>query len=226
MILPDTVGEVAAVPLFIKEPHQTEGGIDDYRAETTDVLPTIADVLGIELPWATDGVSLSSPNRPDRTQSQMVGAEGTITFGVDGSEARAVAARKVEIFGDDGPYGLAPPGQGDLLGATVASLDVEPAGVERGTVDNADAYADVDLDADRLPTTVTGVVDDGSGDDDHVVAVVVNGEVAAVTRTYESDGTQFYALVPPSAFVDGRNDVELLLVEGTGTNRTLRHLDD
>ena len=105
-------------------------------------------------------------------------------------------------------------------------LDVEPAGVERATVDNADAYADVDLDADRLPTTVTGVVDDGSRDDDHVVAVVVNGEVAAVTRTYESDGTQFYALVPPSVFVDGRNDVELLLVEGTGTNRTLRHLDD
>ena len=65
VILPDTVGEIAAVPLFIKEPHQTEGGIDDYRAETTDVLPTIADALGIELPWATDGVSLSSPNRPD-----------------------------------------------------------------------------------------------------------------------------------------------------------------
>ncbi len=226
MILPDTVGEVAAVPLFIKEPHQTEGGIDDYRAETTDVLPTIADVLGIDLPWATDGVSLSSPNRPVRTQSQMKGAEGTITFGVDGSEARAVAARKVEIFGDDGPYALAPPGQGDLLGAAVESLDVEPAGAERGTIDNVGVYADVDLDADRLPTTVTGVVDDGSGADDRVVAVVVNGEVAAVTRTYESDGTQFYVLVPPSAFVDGRNDVELLLVEGTGTNRTLRHLDD
>ena len=40
VILPDTVGEIAAVPLFIKRPHQTEGGIDDYRAQTTDVLPT------------------------------------------------------------------------------------------------------------------------------------------------------------------------------------------
>jgi Sulfatase len=227
VILPDTVGEVAAVPLFIKEPHQPKGGIDDYRAETIDVLPTIADVLGIDLPWATDGVSLSSPNRPVRTQSQMEGAEGIVTFGVDGSEVKAVAARKIEIFGDDGPYALAPPGQRDLLGAAVASLDVESAEAERGSIDNADAYADVDLHADRLPTTVIGVVDDGSGDADRVVAVVVNGEVAAVTRTYHADGEQaFYALVPPSAFVDGRNEVELLLVEGTGPNRTLRRLDD
>ena len=73
---------------------------------------------------------------------------------------------------------------------------------------------------------MTGFVDDGSGDADRVVAVVVNGEVAAVTRTYLSDGERaFYTLVPPSAFVDGSNEVELLLVEGEGTNRTLHRLD-
>jgi hypothetical protein len=226
VILPDTVGEVAAVPLFIKTPHQTGGGVDDYRAETIDVLPTIADALDIDVPWTTDGDSLDSPDRPARTESQMNGAKGVVTFGVDGSEARAVAARKVEIFGDDGPYGLTPPGQQDLLGARVASLDVEPAGSARGVVDRIAAYGDLDLQADGLPTTVTGSVDDGVGEEDHVVAVVVNGEVAAVTRTYESEGTRaFYALVPAAAFVDGANDVELLLVDGTGTARTLRRLD-
>ncbi len=227
VILPDTVGEIAAVPLFIKEPHQTTGGIDDYRAETIDLLPTIADVLDIDVPWTTDGVSLDSPNRPDRTQSQMNGAQGVVTFGVDGSEARAVAARKIEIFGEDGPYGLTPPGQRDLLGASVASLAVKPTGAARGTVDHAEVYAGFDLEADGLPTTVTGTVDDGRGDVDHVVAVAVNGKVAAVTRTYYSDGEwAFYALVPPSAFVDGGNHVELLLVEGTGPDRTLRRLDE
>jgi hypothetical protein len=108
----------------------------------------------------------------------------------------------------------------------VASLDVEPAGSARGVVDRIAAYADLDLQADGLPTTVTGRIDGGVGDEDHVVAVVVNGEVAAVTRTYDSEGTRaFYALVPARAFVDGANDVELLLVEGTGTARTLRRLD-
>jgi hypothetical protein len=226
VILPDTVGEIAAVPLFIKEPHQTTGGVDDYRAETIDVLPTIADVLDIDVPWTTDGVSLVSPNRPVRTESQMNGAKGVVTFGVDGSEARAVAARKIEIFGDDGPYGLAPPGQQDLLGVPVASLDVAPAGTAHGTIDNAGAYQYFDPQADGLPTTVTGRVDDGVGDVDHVVAVAVNGEVAAVTRTYDSDGTRsFYALVPPDAFAEGANDLELLLVDGTGSSRTLQRLD-
>jgi hypothetical protein len=46
-----------------------------------------------------------------------------------------------------------------------------------------------------------------------------------VTRTYLADDTRsFYAVVPPSAFVHGRNDVELLLVEGSGSDRTLRRL--
>ena len=109
VILPDTVGEVAAVPLFIKEPHQTSGGIDDYRAETIDVLPTIADVLGIDLPWATDGVSLASPNRPVRTQSEMRALRASSRSASTDRRPRTVAARKINIFGDDGPYTLAPP---------------------------------------------------------------------------------------------------------------------
>ena len=44
-ISPETVGDIAAIPLFVKRPHQAHAVIDDYRAETIDVLPTIADVL-------------------------------------------------------------------------------------------------------------------------------------------------------------------------------------
>ena len=105
---PDTIGDIAAIPLFIKRPHQAAGEIDDYRAETIDVLPTIADVLDIDLPWTFDGTSLDAEERPVRTESQITGYEGVITFGVDGSEARAIAARKIEHIGPDGPYGLAP----------------------------------------------------------------------------------------------------------------------
>ena len=38
------------------------GNIDDYRAETIDIFPTIADALGIPLPWETDGMSLLAPD--------------------------------------------------------------------------------------------------------------------------------------------------------------------
>ncbi|MEA3502400.1 MAG: sulfatase-like hydrolase/transferase, partial [Actinomycetota bacterium] len=115
----DTVGDVAAIPLFIKRPHQEHGDVDDYRAETIDLLPTIADVLEIDLPWATDGTSLFGDKRPERLESRISGSDGVIVFGTDGSEARGVAARKIKHFGTDGPFGLAPPGHSDLLGRRI-----------------------------------------------------------------------------------------------------------
>jgi hypothetical protein len=220
---PDTVGDIAAVPLFIKRPNDPGVGVDDYRAETVDVLPTIADVLGIELPWATDGVSLFDPDRPDRSRSQITGDEGVIVFGVDGSEARAIASRKVDHFGPAGPYGLAPAGHRDLLGAAVADLDVDPDGGVRATVTDHAAFASVDIDGESLPARVRGVLPDGTGSDaDVIIAVAVNGEIAAVTRTeHTEDGTVRYgAMIPPPVLVDGSNDVQVLLVKGEGEFRT------
>ena len=92
----DTVGEIAAVPLFVKLPGQAEGVIDDYRAETTDILPTIGAALGIVMPWDTDGISLLANERPMRAQSQIVGSEGTVVFGTDGTEKLLISSDKVE----------------------------------------------------------------------------------------------------------------------------------
>jgi hypothetical protein len=220
----ETIGDVAAIPLFIKRPHQEQGGPDDYRAETVDVLPTIADVLDINLPWATDGTSLFADDRPERVESRINGGEGTIVFGTDGSEARAVAARKIDHFGTDGPFGLAPPGQSDLLGRRVEELDIEPAVGVTATIRDLPAFASVDKDGPSLPAYVKGKIetDDDPGGD-VVIAIVVNGEIAAVTRSYETeDGkTEFGAMIPPDSLADGRNEVVLILVRGTGDERTL-----
>ena len=39
------IDEITPVPLFIKEPGQKRGPVDDSIVETTDIAPTIADVL-------------------------------------------------------------------------------------------------------------------------------------------------------------------------------------
>jgi hypothetical protein len=46
--------DIAFVPLFVKLPGQREPRMVDRPVPTTDVLPTIARVLGIELPWRPD----------------------------------------------------------------------------------------------------------------------------------------------------------------------------
>jgi hypothetical protein len=50
------LAELAFTPLFMKLPGQRQGRVvDDRHVLTLDILPTIADVLGIKIPWKTDG---------------------------------------------------------------------------------------------------------------------------------------------------------------------------
>ncbi len=210
--LEDTVGDIAAVPLFIKMPGNGPGAIDDYRAETVDVLPTIADVLGVALPWSVDGVSLFGDSRPVRTESRIEGSEGEIVFGVDGTEAKAIAARKIEHFGTDGPFGLAPPGYAELLGKPVAELEVTRSNNIGGAIRNKQAYSSIDLDGPVIPAWTSGSLRDIPVDT--AIAIIVNGRIAAVTKSTSKDdgGVTYGAIVPPDAFVDGRNTVELAIV--------------
>ena len=53
--------DIVTVPLFVKYPGQSEGRTDPEWGRTIDILPTIADVLGIRLPFKVDGRSLRSP---------------------------------------------------------------------------------------------------------------------------------------------------------------------
>jgi hypothetical protein len=57
---PTTVSGIAYAPLLIKAPGQTVGQIDDQNVEAVDVLPTIAAILGLEVPWSTDGTPIGS----------------------------------------------------------------------------------------------------------------------------------------------------------------------
>ena len=39
------------MPFFVKAPGQTEGEVDDSLVRNIDIVPTIADLLGIEVSW-------------------------------------------------------------------------------------------------------------------------------------------------------------------------------
>ena len=54
-------GWILRVPMFVKLPAQRRGKIISRPVRTIDLLPTIADVLGIRFPWPVDGRSLLRP---------------------------------------------------------------------------------------------------------------------------------------------------------------------
>ena len=52
----DNFEDLLAVPLFVKVPNQKRGRVSERPTLTTDIFPSIAGILGIPVPWPTDGV--------------------------------------------------------------------------------------------------------------------------------------------------------------------------
>jgi Sulfatase len=51
------LAELAFTPLFVKLPGEQDGRVVDRHVVTVDILPTIADVIGVKIPWKTAGSS-------------------------------------------------------------------------------------------------------------------------------------------------------------------------
>jgi hypothetical protein len=195
------VQDIAPVPFLLKAPGQERGRISDRPLQTIDVLPTIADVLGVDIPWKVDGRSALAPSKPRRREiiakkfkhSYLV---DTPTF--EGAK-RAALARKIRLFGRD-LYAFGP--RPDLLGRAV------PAGGRKVAMDPGSGF---------VPAHVAGTIPDGPRGGGRTVAVAVNGSIAATGVTFTLEGAdeeQYSLIVPERAFREGANRVQLLLVEG------------
>ncbi len=211
-ITPETIGEIAAVPLLIKVPGVEGGKVDHRRALTIDIVPTVAEVMGVELSWQPEGRSLLGRD-PARTTSITQTPAGLVTYGVDGTEVLEVARRIARSFPDPDPFVLLPPGAPDLLGIQVDPTTL-PASSLRFSLDEPEWYEEVELDGDGLPTRISGRIA-GIADGSEIYAIVVNGKVAAMTRGYEEASVdRLQAMIPPSALRQGVNTVLVALWDG------------
>jgi hypothetical protein len=221
LITAETVGTIAAVPLFVKYPTGHEGVapgfIDDARAETVDLLPTIADVIEMRVPWDTEGLSLLDPARSSRVSSVMVGRKGSVRFEVDGTEKLDAAALKDTWFIDGDPWSLAPPGWRGWLGRPVSEATSRADEGTRITVRQQRLLDELPEGSDTLPTVLTGTITvDRETSGNEIVLASVDGVVRAVTRVFDADGrrARFELLIPPELLTPGANDVILWLAEG------------
>ncbi|MGH2727457.1 MAG: sulfatase-like hydrolase/transferase [Actinomycetota bacterium] len=212
----ETLGEIAAVPMFVKLPGQSEGEINDRPVATFDVVPTIADVLDVEGLYPTDGVSMFAPG-PARTTREIRSMRGHgLTFGVSGEEKDAVVARKLALFGKRGGverlYRLAPDRYESLIGLEISGKGGGSAS-SRASIDSAGSYAHFDPAARLVRCLVTGHLE-GVSTTQQILAVVVQGRVVAVTRTFVKSGeVRFHAMISPDAFRRGANTLAIYLVQ-------------
>ena len=221
-IRPSNIADIAPVPLFVKAPHQRRGRIVDTPVQTVDIVPTIADILGIQLPWDLDGRSALAPGAGRRV-ARVVKTSGDVVSAPTKTIAhhtRHLAARWTSIFGEhtdeEALLGVGP--RSDLVGKRIAALDVERATMLTATLNASEDrwLRSVDLHSSFVPANVTGRIVGPSSRTGLTLALAVNGRIAALTESFELRGAiQFEELVPESAFRNGANDAELYLVSST-----------
>lgn len=227
--MPRTSADISRVPLIVKVPAhrpppavptQLVDGqrISDVAAETIDVLPTIAEAIGMRVPSWVDGVSLFSPSPPRTRTIAVDSATRKVPLDAAAVDLAGPLRRKLDLFGSsENRFRLPrPPRYGDLIGKTVASLRTAPGGGQV-TVDYLSEFERMDLEGDPVPFDVAGRLEHADGGDPVYLAVAVNGVVRAVTRTWMEDPQHWLATPPLTAWQQGKNDLRIFLVtDGAG----------
>jgi hypothetical protein len=224
--------EIMAIPLLIKQPGQPTGAVDERRIETIDILPTIADLLDIALPWPVEGVSAFAADRPARlVQTTMQTMDGVaLTFESLPSDIENALRVRRERFGATRPVdAYLPVGpHPELLGRSFDPGGSETRASPRIHLDRADSFAAIDLSAPEVPLFVAGRLEaapPAGSALDLALAVAVDGVIRVTTTPYRSSSRRgqagsgtadgpwvFTALLPDGALGPGRNDIDILAI--------------
>jgi hypothetical protein len=207
--------DVLWVPLFVKEPGQTSGKVDDRNWEHADLLPTVADYAHVKIPWETDGIDQLRQTR-DRSEKRFYPNPGK-RITVEGPNNFAKALR-----------GWAPPVPTlpEFVGKRADKLTVAGEGpVAR--VKSLDAFDDVHPGAE-VPAFVYGLLPSDVPADTRI-AIAVNGRVGTVATVARQDASHLWFagfIQDERLFVAGANKLELFVVDRDGRHLHRVAVDD
>ena len=225
------IHELTPVPFFVKAPGQRAGRVNPSYAQTLDVTPTIADVLGVRLGYRAQGHSAFSRAVRRRRGVAVTTRDFSGIVRIAGkrwqARRRAVVRRRLRQLGS-GDWASLYPGIGphrELVGRRVAGLARAAAKGLRASIAEAHSFDDVRRPGGIVPAQVAGSLEgEDSPRPGRAVAVAVNGRIEGVGRTFQLAGRpgEHYAVnVPEAALANGRNVVEVFEVTPAGELRAL-----
>ncbi len=210
------VQEIYRVPLLVKAPGQTVGRTDDRNAMLIDVLPTIIDLLDIEVGWDLDGLSLVGPPRTDATKPVIYSGPTEVPGGF--GEAVGTARRNAFLIPFDGPWPtvvrVGP--YAEFVGRRAEDLRVIGPSALRWSVEEAETLADYAPGTDLIPLVLHGTATFDGTDPPTDGLIVLNGHVAgALQLDPVADGDEgqlgFSVLIDHSTLRVGENAIQLLV---------------
>jgi hypothetical protein len=205
------------VPQFIKVPGQDSGVVDDRNWEQVDLLPTVADLAGIPVPWRTDG--RSQAGEPARTRSErwwydLLGRRHLVDGPANWAQVLEGATDTL-VRGAEGVRGLYRSGPAaDLVDREAASVGPIGGDPATATLDDRRPLETVDPGSGTVPALVSGrlAVAPPPGT---TVLVAVNGRIGGGSRLYSErpgePAVRFAAITPDFLWRPGPGRAQLQL---------------
>jgi len=226
----DTVEQIAYGPLFIKRPGQRVGIVSDANVNSTDIVPTIASLIGTTVPWEVDGLAVDG----DAADAAALEARGSGKYIYSFSDAFTEELLGIVDYDDDQAFdallegrfpaitatddvlaGLYRPiDEGGLIGESAAERFGDQ--VATGAIAAFDLLRDPPDDAPLLGE-IAGHIDDAPSG--AIVAVAVNDLVVGLSPLYERDGRDdsWVVLLPADVLERTGNSIRVALVLDDGS---------
>lgn len=204
--------DIAGIAMFVKYPHQREPHVDDGFVRSVDLLPTVLRATNTAPPPGLIGAAL--------TDSHYTGHPTVDVYKQDGQLLTMPAARWLARVKRSKQHELALFGSGDrdlydfgpapeLRGTTVDRLQLGPRTSMRAVPAAAEHFRNVRLRSAFLPALVYGRTAGGLPSNSTLL-FALNGKVVATAPSFTPvTGVGFAALLPPDAFRDGVNELQI-----------------
>ena len=232
--------DVGLVPLFVKPPKLKAPQVVERNVQNIDILPTIADVVGVAMPWKVDGQSLLATERPPlKVHTIMRASVPTKKFELDDSKKVEAHKGKWNVFGDGraGFYQVGP--FRALVGKPLSALPLGPQ-AEGLTFNLLDPEAYTGIDPEMFlktahaeesfayrPAVVSGLIQHNGQAAPKEIGISVNGVMAGVYPIFtpQKDGLLFSAIVNHELFQrPGFNEIRVFALEGTPAAPVVREI--
>jgi hypothetical protein len=214
--------EIYRVPLIIKAPGQVRGRVSDENALTTDVFPTVLDLLGVDPPADADFDGRSLVAGGDGPERKPVVFERGPEAVPGGWEAilPAVVRNHAWLGEGDGWRSVFRVGAwGPLVGRSVETLRLGDDLPAEWRVNQRDELRSIEAGATVLPVAVTGVIDLSEGVDlPSQVLVALDGTIVTAA---DIDDRDFSGLADERLLTPGEHRIDLYVPVG---DFRLRHL--
>ncbi|MFC1719748.1 sulfatase-like hydrolase/transferase [Pseudomonadota bacterium] len=204
--------EVLYIPLLIKAPGQTQPEISGKVAQTIDILPTLADMLDVSIPWDVDGVSLLD-ERASTSNRFAWFMYGKKQFDSDIDPQFLALKRKIDLFGSGDYEPLYNFGPHKSMVNTIVADWEEIKSDATVKIFNKDVFLDVDPLAFEVPAYIEGEILIGSRPTKShqlILAATVNGVIKSTYQASIGEGNpHFLFRISPASFVKGVNEISV-----------------